>query len=107
MGRRSLDATKLLCSLIVRAAVDFLRGACPFADDFFWLEDDEDLFFFLADEGELLGFLAALDGESWAGSGLLCSNSSAARIKAVNRLRELTRFSVTRLRLNFVGRARC
>jgi hypothetical protein len=47
MGRSSLLATKLLCSLMVRDAVDFLRGACPF----FELEDP---FFVLLEGGFFL-----------------------------------------------------
>ena len=91
---------------MVRAAVDFLRGACPLADDFLWLVDDEELFLF-ADEDDVLCFFVAEDDGSCADKGLLCSNNSAARPKAVNRLREFTGFSVTRLRLNIVDRTRC
>ena len=56
---------------MVRAAVDFLRGAWPFLDDDFLLlvELDEALFFLLA-EVALLGFFAGVDEESWAGSPL-------------------------------------
>jgi hypothetical protein len=91
---------------MVRAAVDFLRGACPLADDFLWLVDDEELFF-LADEGDVLCFFVAEDDESSADKGLLCSNNSAARPKAVNRLREFTECSVTRLDLGFGTGKRC
>jgi hypothetical protein len=54
-----------------RAAVDFLRGACPFFDDDFLLldEPDEALFFLLVDV-VLLGFFAGVDAESWASSPL-------------------------------------
>lgn len=61
--------------------------------------DDEELFF-LADEGDVLCLFVAEDDESCADKGLLCSNNSAARPK-VNRLRELTECSVTRLDLGF------
>jgi hypothetical protein len=88
MGRKSLEATKLLWSFMVRAAVDFFRGAWPFlADDFFWpVEVDEELFFLPADELLLFGF-ASVDVLLWADNPLLCSISSAARRLAVNRLR--------------------
>lgn len=73
---------------MVRAAVDFLRGAWLFlAEDFFWLvEEDEALFFLLDDELLLFGF-CAVEAALWADKPLLCSSSSAARRWAVNRLR--------------------
>jgi len=56
---------------MVRAAVDFLRGACAFFDDGFLLlnEPDDGLFFLVVDVA-LLGFFAGVDAESWAGSPL-------------------------------------
>src|SRR5271165_7148942 len=96
MGRKSLDATKVLRSLMVRAD-----------DDFFWLADDAELFFFLPAEVEPLCFLFAGDDESWAGNGLLCSNNSAARLKAVTRLKGFTGCSVTRLDSGIGVNAHC
>ena len=89
---------------MVRAAVDFLRGAWPFLDDdFFWLEDEEAELFLLAadfpDGDPLLCFFLGVVEVSCAGNPLPCSSSNAARLVAVNRLRILTGFSVTRLRL--------
>ena len=76
---------------MVRAAVDFFRGACPFLDDdFVCVADAEDeLFFllFLVDVEELLLCdLAGADEEIWAGNPLACSSKRAARLRAVNRL---------------------
>lgn len=85
---------------MVRAAVAFLRGACPFLDvDFFCLADaDEELSFLLVEDPLLFFFLGSAE-ESWADNPLPCSSSNAARPVAVNRLRILTEFSVTRLGL--------
>lgn len=93
---------------MVRAAVDFLRVECVFADDFFLAVDDADEeAFFLLEEVPLAGFLAGADDASWAGNPLLCSNSNAARLKEVTRFGKLTRFSVTRLGLRIMKRPRC
>src|SRR5664279_195790 len=105
MGRRSLDATNVLCSRMVRAAVAFFRGACPFLDDDFFCADVA--LFFLVGAGALLGFFFGGVVESWAGSPLPCSSSNAARLVAVSRLRILTRFSVPRLQPAAVARWRC
>ncbi len=87
---------------MVREAVVLLR-AWPFLDDdFFWLADfDDELFLLDVDlvDDALLCFFFGGDEESSAVSPLPCSNSSAARLAAVNRLRTFTSISVTRLRL--------
>src|SRR5450631_1324371 len=108
MGRRSLDATNVLCSRMVRAAVAFLRGAWPFLDDdFFWPAAADVALFFLVDEDVLLGFFLGEVAESWAANPLPSSSSNAARLVAVNRLRILTGFSVPRLQAAAVARWRC
>jgi hypothetical protein len=92
MGRSSLEATKLLCSLIVLEAVDFFRGACPFFaldEDFLLLADALDVVFFLLDE-----CVAVEDGELWAGKALLCSISPAKTV-AVIRLKNIVSSSLT------------
>src|SRR5271165_2285335 len=93
MGRRSLEATKLLCNWMVRAAVDFFRGACPFLDeDVVCVADAEDelFFLFLVDVEELLLCdLAGADEELWACNPLACSSKKAARLVAVNRLKNI------------------
>jgi len=91
MGRRSLEATKLLWSLIVRAAVAFFRGACDFlAVDFFWLVAEEGTFelFFVADES-LLGDVLDGDAVVCAGNPLPSSSNSTARLYAMRRLRNI------------------
>src|SRR5664279_3422143 len=108
MGRRSLDATNVLCKRMVRAAVAFLRGVCPFLDDgFFWPAVSDVALLFLLHGDALFGFFLGGVAESWAGNPLPCSNSNAARLVAVNRLRILTGFSVTRLQPAAVARWRC
>ena len=74
---------------MVRAGVDFFRGAWLFlADDFFWpVEEDAELFFFLLEDELLLFGFASVDVLLWADNPLLCSISSAARRLAVNRPR--------------------
>ena len=93
MGRSSLEATKLLCSLIVREAVDFLRDLLPFFafdEDFLPLAEALDEVFFLLDE-----CVAVEGGELWAGKALLCS-ISPAKTAAVNRLTDIVRSSLPR-----------
>jgi hypothetical protein len=100
MGRKSLDATKLLCRLIVRAAVDFFRGAWPFlAVDFFALPDvDEvELFFFLAGEEPVVCELLEAEEGVWAGNPLPCNSNNTAILNAVKRLKNIGRFSLPRL----------
>ena len=97
IGRRSLDATKLLCSLTVRAAVDFFRGACPLPDDFLLAVPDE--LFALEDFLEAAALL--LDsflegGVSCAAIPLPCSSNNADRVAAVIRLINIVVFSLTR-----------
>ena len=56
---------------MVRAAVAFLRGACPFFDDEpFWLADVDDELFFLLVEDPLECFFLGADEESCAGNPL-------------------------------------
>jgi hypothetical protein len=100
MGRNSLEATKLLCNLIVRDWLDFLRGRPFFCDPDF------------ADPLPLLDpvpFLAAVElGVFWgcaveddcAGNMLVC-NSKPARIVAVKRLDDIVvlQFNPTRERI--------
>src|SRR5208283_1383965 len=109
MGRRSLEATKLLCSLMVRAAVDFFRGAWPFflAVDFFWPADEELFFFFLMEVELLLCDLSCADEEVCAGNPLPCSSNSAARLVAINRLKNIAGISVTRLDIPVRSGIRC
>ena len=53
---------------MVRAAVAFLRGACPFLDDEpLWLADAGEEFFFLLVEDPLECFFLGADEESCAG----------------------------------------
>jgi hypothetical protein len=103
MGRRSLDATKVLWSLIVRAAVAFFRGACDFfAVDFFLAADEERAVLFLVVDDLLLcaelGEEVEDEVEVCADNLLPCSSSnSMARLDEVRRLRNIGRLSVTRL----------
>lgn len=96
---------------MVRAAVDFLRGAWPFLDDFFPVDDEETELFLpdedFAAEDPLLCFFFGVGEESWPSSPLPCSNSNAASVAAVNRLRILTGLSVTRLRVDAMPRSGC
>jgi len=56
---------------MVRAAVAFLRGACPFFDDEpFWLADVDDELFFLLVADPLECFFLGEDEESCAGNPL-------------------------------------
>jgi hypothetical protein len=97
MGRRSLEATKVLWSLIVRAAVAFFRGACDFlAVDLVLEAEDVDegfeVVFFLAVDDWLLGVELADElevEELCADSPLPCSSNSTARLGAVRRLRNI------------------
>jgi len=90
MGRKSLEATKLLCSWIVLALVAFFRGACDFlALDFvFEVDDPDEAFFFLVFDDWLLG--DGLDDEELcAENPLPGSSNSTARLDAVRRLRNI------------------
>jgi hypothetical protein len=102
MGRRSLDAIKVLWSLIVRAAVAFFRGACDFfAVDFFLAADEERAVLFLVVAGLLLCAELGEEGddevEVCADSPLPCTSNSMARLDEVRRLRNIGGLSVTRL----------
>jgi len=101
MGRRSLDATKLLWSLIVRAAVAFFRGACLLAVDFFLAADGELAVLFLLAADLLLcdelGDEVDDEVEVCAGNPLPCSSNSMARPDEVRRLRNIGGLSLTRL----------
>jgi len=56
---------------MVRAAVAFLRGVCPFlGDELFRLADADDEFFFLLVEDPLECFFLGADEESCAGNPL-------------------------------------
>lgn len=82
--------------MIVRAAVDFFRGAWLLVGaDFFLLVDGVEAFFLL--EGELLAESLFVDEVVWAGNPLPCSNNNPARLNAVKRLKNIGRFSLTRL----------
>src|SRR5271157_2194446 len=102
MGRRSLEATKLLCSLMVRAAVDFFLVTWPFfAGAFLLLEEEGGEAFFLLDV-ELPLFFAdwfVVVEASCAGNPAPCSNRSAVRRAEVNRVGNIVTLSLTR----FVG----
>ena len=93
---------------MVRAAVAFLRGGWPFLeDDFFWLDAADDGLFFLLDAVAVLCCFVGVDEVSWAGNPLPCRSSNAVRLMAVNRLRILTGFSVTRLCFAAAADKRC
>src|SRR3974377_86353 len=99
MGRRSLEATKLLCSLIVRAAVDFFR-AWPFFAGAFLLPDELEGEAFVWVGWELPLFFAGwlVDVEvSCAGNPAPCSNSSTLRRAEVNRVGHIVTPSLTRV----------
>jgi hypothetical protein len=76
---------------MVREAVDFLRGAWDFLDEDFALLEDagDELFFFLADEELLLCDFVGAEDELWAGNPLACNSKTAARLVAVNRLKDI------------------
>jgi hypothetical protein len=102
MGRRSLEATKLLWSWIVRAAVAFFRGACDFfaVDLAFEADEEEDAFevFFLVVDGWLLCDEVADEPDDvgvCADNPLPCSRNSTARLDAVRRLRNIGGLSLT------------
>ena len=100
MGRNSLDATKLLCNLIVRDWLDFLRGR-PFfcAPDFAGALPLLDVVPFLeAVELELLWGCAVED--DCAGNMLAC-RSKPARSVAMKRLEGIVdlQFNPTRERI--------
>jgi|SRR6516162_2897489 hypothetical protein len=102
MGRRSLDATKVLWSLIVRAAVAFFRGACDFfAVDFFLAADEELAVLFLVVDDLLLCAELGEEGDDevgvCAGNPLPSSSNSMARLDEVRRLRNIGKLSLTRL----------
>src|SRR5450631_389442 len=105
MGRSSLDATKVLCSLMVRAAVDFLRG-CPFlvlaVDGFFVLPVFAPELFFLV--VEVLGGVVA--DELCAGKAPACSINPAKRV-AITRVRDIVTFSLPRCMLAALCRIGC
>jgi hypothetical protein len=97
MGRKSLEATKLLWSWIVRALVAFFRGTCDFlAVDFVFEADDEveafEVFFLVVDDWLLCVVLPdELDDGVvlCADNPLPCSSNSTARLDAVRRLRNI------------------
>jgi hypothetical protein len=102
MGRKSLEATKVRCSFIVRAAVAFFRGACDFfAVDFFVAADEERAVLFLVVDDLLLcaelGEEVDDEVEVCADNPLPSSSNSMARLDAVKRLRNIGGFSLTRL----------
>jgi len=103
MGRKSLEATKVLCSFIVRAAVALFRGACDFfAVDFFLAADEERAVLFLVVDDLLLcpelGEEVEDEVEVCADTPLPCSSSnSMARLDEVRRLRNIGGPSLTRL----------
>ena len=86
-----------MCRLIVRAAVDFLRGAWPFFDGA-CLVLLEVLLDFVADfflgEAELL---LCDEDELWADNPLPCTISRPASMVEVTRLRHIGGISLTRL----------
>ena len=93
---------------MVRAAVDFLRGAWLFLEvDFFGPADEELFFLALVDEEELLCGLSWADEAVWAVNPLPCSSNNAARLVAINRLKDIAGFSVTRLGIPASSGIRC
>lgn len=85
---------------MVRDAVDFFRAPLLFlpfdaVEDFF--DDAADVFFLLVGALLLLfdEWVAAEDGELWAGKALLCSISPAKTV-AVTRLNNIVKSSLTR-----------
>ncbi len=99
IGRKSLEATKLLCSLMVRAAVDFLRGRMCLVGRRLCLAllDVRRRSFLLARvKPRWLASCGAGDA-SWAGNPLPCSNQQAGQTGGGNTAQELTGFSLTRL----------
>jgi hypothetical protein len=105
MGRSSLEATKLWCSFMVRAELDFFREELFFLDfddgeDFLAFFDvvDELFFLFLAEDAllDLLEELVALeDSELCAGKALVC-RINPVKTAAVNRLKDIVDLSLTR-----------